>query len=57
MRDIEGIAYIQLDEADVVRHRLVKSIIRAYDKDKEREEKEEEANREQFKKLKENRDK
>jgi phosphate starvation-inducible PhoH-like protein len=57
LRDIEGIAYIQLDEADVVRHRLVKSIIRAYDKDKEREEKEEEANREQFKKLKENRDK
>lgn len=56
LRDIEGIAYIQLDEADVVRHRLVKSIIRAYDKDKEREEKEEEANREQFKKLKENRD-
>ena len=29
LRDIEGIAYIQLDEADVVRHRLVKSIDRA----------------------------
>ncbi len=55
LRDIDGIAYIQLDEADVVRHRLVKSIIRAYDKDKEKEEKEEEANREQFRKLKEER--
>lgn len=32
LRNIEGIAYIQLDEADVVRHRLVKAIIRAYDK-------------------------
>ena len=32
LRNIEGIAYIQLDEADVVRHKLVKQIIRAYDK-------------------------
>ncbi|MBC7553301.1 MAG: PhoH family protein [Taibaiella sp.] len=31
LRNIDGIAYIQLDEADVVRHRLVKLIIRAYD--------------------------
>ncbi|NCX95427.1 MAG: PhoH family protein [Chitinophagia bacterium] len=30
---IDGIAYIELDESDVVRHRLVKSILRAYDKD------------------------
>lgn len=56
LREIEGIAYVQLDEADVVRHKLVKSIIRAYDKDQEREEAEEEANKEQFKKLKENRE-
>lgn len=33
LRDIEGIAHIELDEEDVVRHRLVKAIIRAYDKD------------------------
>ncbi|HEY9178613.1 MAG TPA: PhoH family protein [Flavipsychrobacter sp.] len=56
LRDIDGIAYIQLDEADVVRHRLVKSIIKAYDKDKEREEEEEEANRDKFRKLKEERE-
>lgn len=56
LRDIDGIAYIQLDEADVVRHRLVKSIIKAYDKDKEREEQEEEDNRKKFSKLKEARE-
>lgn len=56
LHGIEGIAHIQLDEADVVRHRLVKSIIRAYDKEQEREEAEEEANKEQFKKLKEARE-
>lgn len=38
LNNIEGIAHIKLDEADVVRHRLVKHIIRAYDKDKAREE-------------------
>lgn len=37
LQNIEGIAHIKLDEADVVRHRLVKQIIRAYDRDKERE--------------------
>jgi phosphate starvation-inducible PhoH-like protein len=38
LRNIDGIAHIELDEDDVVRHRLVKSIIRAYDKEhKERE--------------------
>lgn len=51
LRDIEGIAQIQLDEADVVRHRLVKHIIRAYDKEQELEEAKGEANREQFSKL------
>jgi len=37
LKDVDGIAHIQLDEEDVVRHRLVKSIIRAYEKEKERE--------------------
>lgn len=39
LRNIDGIAHIMLDESDVVRHRLVKHIIRAYDRDQEREEK------------------
>src|SRR5215204_190436 len=38
LKNIEGIAHIQLDESDVVRHRLVKQIIRAYDKEQNREE-------------------
>lgn len=38
LKNIDGIAQIQLDEADVVRHRLVKQIIRAYDKEQQREE-------------------
>jgi phosphate starvation-inducible protein PhoH and related proteins len=33
LQNIEGIAHIELDEEDVVRHRLVKAIIRAYDRD------------------------
>jgi phosphate starvation-inducible protein PhoH and related proteins len=33
LKNIEGIAHIELDEEDVVRHRLVKSIIKAYNKD------------------------
>jgi len=40
LRNIEGIAHIELDEEDVVRHRLVKAIIRAYDKEKKREQEE-----------------
>ncbi len=51
LRNINGIAYIQLDEADVVRHRLVKQIIRAYDKDQEIEEQNEKANKEAYRKL------
>ncbi|MES2702691.1 MAG: PhoH family protein [Bacteroidota bacterium] len=43
LNNIEGIAQIKLDEADVVRHRLVKMIIRAYDKDQAEEEKIEES--------------
>jgi phosphate starvation-inducible PhoH-like protein len=30
LRNIDGIGYIELDEEDVVRHRLVKSILKAY---------------------------
>jgi len=37
LKNIDGIAHIELDEEDVVRHRLVKSIIRAYDKEREKE--------------------
>jgi phosphate starvation-inducible PhoH-like protein len=37
---VDGIAHIELNEEDVVRHRLVKSIIKAYEKEKEREDEE-----------------
>src|SRR5687768_2557961 len=37
LQNIDGIAHIQLDEEDVVRHRLVKAIIKAYDRDKDRD--------------------
>lgn len=37
LQNINGIAHIELDEEDVVRHRLVKAIIRAYDKEYHRE--------------------
>ncbi len=40
LRNIDGIAHIELDEEDVVRHRLVKAILRAYDKDHKENEKE-----------------
>jgi phosphate starvation-inducible PhoH-like protein len=42
LQNIDGIAHIELDEDDVVRHRLVKSILRAYDKDHKEREKEKE---------------
>lgn len=38
LQNVEGIAHIELDEEDVVRHRLVKAIIRAYEKEKLKEE-------------------
>ncbi len=44
LKNIEGISHIELDEEDVVRHRLVKSIIKAYNKDDERIMKEKEQN-------------
>jgi phosphate starvation-inducible protein PhoH and related proteins len=47
LKGIEGIAHIQLDEADVVRHRLVKFIIRAYDKEQAREDEAKEKAREE----------
>lgn len=37
LKNIDGIAHIELDEEDVVRHRLVKHILRAYTKEHERE--------------------
>ena len=48
LQNIEGIAQIKLDEADVVRHRLVKMIIRAYDKDKAEEDALEEKNKSEY---------
>jgi phosphate starvation-inducible PhoH-like protein len=46
LQNIQGIAHIFLTGEDVVRHRLVKAVITAYDKEKEREEKLEEAAKE-----------
>jgi phosphate starvation-inducible protein PhoH and related proteins len=34
LKDVDGIGHIELDEEDVVRHRLVKAILRAYDKER-----------------------
>jgi phosphate starvation-inducible protein PhoH and related proteins len=36
LNHIDGIARVELDEEDVVRHRLVKAILRAYDKEHKR---------------------
>ena len=35
LSDIDGIAFVYLDEGDVVRHRLVREIIKAYARDSE----------------------
>jgi len=37
LRNVDGIGYIELDEEDVVRHKLVKAILKAYDKEGQRE--------------------
>ncbi len=37
LKNIDGIAHIELDEEDVVRHKLVKAIIKAYEREKEKE--------------------
>lgn len=42
LKNVEGIAHITLDEEDVVRHKLVKSIIKAYNKEAEKETQEDE---------------
>jgi phosphate starvation-inducible PhoH-like protein len=42
LNKIDGIGFIQLDESDVVRHRLVKLIIRAYENAQAQEEQQEE---------------
>ncbi len=41
LRNIDGIGHIELDEEDVVRHRLVKQILRAYNSEHEKESQEE----------------
>lgn len=40
LKNVDGIAHIELNEEDVVRHKLVKAIIKAYDKDHEKERRE-----------------
>jgi phosphate starvation-inducible PhoH-like protein len=37
LQGVDGIAHVELDEEDVVRHRLVKAIIRAYEREKQKE--------------------
>src|SRR5688500_8901046 len=37
LKNIDGIGHIELDEDDVVRHRLVKAIIKAYEREKDKE--------------------
>lgn len=50
LRDIKGIVHIELDGEDVVRHRLVKEIIKAYNRASNIEEKKEEKKRDEDKK-------
>ncbi len=38
LKNVDGISHIELDEEDVVRHRLVKAIIKAYERDHQQEE-------------------
>ena len=38
LKDVDGIGHIELDEEDVVRHRLVKAIIKAYNKEQNKQE-------------------
>ena len=35
LRDVEGIAFVRLDQSDIVRHRLVTRIVEAYEREKE----------------------
>lgn len=47
LNNIDGIAHIELDEDDVVRHKLVKHILRAYEKERKEDEKRHEQKHEQ----------
>ncbi len=38
LKDIEGIKFVYLDQSDVVRHKLIRQIISAYEKYEEKEE-------------------
>ncbi len=49
LKNVEGIGYIELDEEDVVRHKLVKAILRAYDKEHQREQEIEEVEKKERK--------
>jgi len=49
LNNIDGIAHIELDEDDVVRHRLVKQILRAYEKERKQDEKRQEERRQEGK--------
>lgn len=42
LNNIDGIAHIELDEDDVVRHKLVKQILRAYERERKQDEKKQE---------------
>lgn len=37
LRDVDGISILKLDEKDVIRHRIVKRVIKAYDEQEKRE--------------------
>ncbi len=43
LKNIDGIGHIELDEEDVVRHKLVKAILKAYDKEYQKEQEFDEA--------------
>src|SRR5689334_2559579 len=49
LKNVDGIGYIELDEEDVVRHKLVKAILKAYDKEGQREAELEEAEKKERK--------
>ncbi len=40
LRDVDGIAFIHLDQGDIVRHKLVTRIVEAYEREKKQREKE-----------------
>ncbi|MFO7755388.1 MAG: PhoH family protein [Bacteroidales bacterium] len=46
LKGIEGISIIEFDERDIVRHKLVKDIVRAYDVDEKREPEDDESDKE-----------